>query len=45
VALVPLAVEHVDGLASAGAEDRTTYEWTWVPDGTADAAAYVDLAL
>jgi RimJ/RimL family protein N-acetyltransferase len=41
VSLEPLRVEHVDDLAAAGAGDRSTFDYTQVPDGTADAAAYV----
>ena len=36
---------HVDALTDAASEDRATYRWTFVPDGRAAMAAYVDLAL
>lgn len=45
VRLEPLAVDHVDGLAAAAAEDRTTYGLTSVPDGREGTAAYVAAAL
>jgi len=44
VGLVPLGEEHVEGLALAAAEDRSTYGLTWVPDGAEEATRYVDLA-
>jgi RimJ/RimL family protein N-acetyltransferase len=43
--LEPLTAEHVPGLAAAAAEDRTSYAFTWVPDGAARAAEYVRSAL
>jgi RimJ/RimL family protein N-acetyltransferase len=43
--LEPLTAEHVPGLAAAAAEDRASYAFTWVPDGTAEAAEYVRAAL
>jgi RimJ/RimL family protein N-acetyltransferase len=43
--LEPLTEEHVPGLAAAAAEDRTSYAFTWVPDGAAQAADYVRSAL
>jgi len=33
VRLEPLSAEHVPGLAAAASEDRTTYNWTPVPEG------------
>ena len=41
VRLVPLTADHVDGLVAAAAEDRSTYGWTTVPDGSAATVAYV----
>jgi RimJ/RimL family protein N-acetyltransferase len=43
--LEPLSEDHVPGLAAAAAEDRAGYAYTWVPDGTAEAADYVRSAL
>jgi RimJ/RimL family protein N-acetyltransferase len=43
--LEPLTEDHVPGLAAAAAEDRAAYAYTWVPDGTAEAAQYVRSAL
>jgi len=40
VRLEPLGPQHVDGLVAAAA-DRTTYEWTNVPDGRAAMERYV----
>ena len=45
VRLEPLALDHAEGLAKAAAGDRDSYGYTWVPDGTEDARAYVELAL
>jgi RimJ/RimL family protein N-acetyltransferase len=45
VTLEPLGVEHIAGLAAAGAEDRSSYAFTWVPDGVADSRGYVESAL
>ncbi len=45
VVLEPLRVDHVDDLAAAGSGDRSTFAYTQVPDGPADAAAYVDWLL
>lgn len=43
--LEPLSFDHVPDLASAAAEDRGSYRYTWVPDGTDDAEHYVRAAL
>ena len=45
VHLQPLQHHHAAELAAAGSGDRSTYGWTWVPDGEADARAYVDWLL
>src|SRR5437879_10620687 len=45
VRLEPLSAEHVEGLAAAASEDRSTYAYTWVPDGVEDADRYVRAAL
>jgi RimJ/RimL family protein N-acetyltransferase len=42
VALQPLAHAHVPDLVRAAAADRTTYDLTWVPDGTEETTAYVE---
>ncbi len=41
VRLEPLAPAHVPGLAAAAAGDRSTFGLTPVPDGEAEASAYV----
>jgi RimJ/RimL family protein N-acetyltransferase len=41
VRLEPLTADHVDGLARASAEDRSTYAYTGVPDGLDDTVAFV----
>jgi RimJ/RimL family protein N-acetyltransferase len=41
VRLEPLALEHVDGLTAAASVDRSTYEWTSVPDGRPAMQRYV----
>lgn len=33
VRLEPLNERHIPALVAAAAEDRTNYQWTWVPDG------------
>lgn len=45
VRLEPLSLEHVDGLAAAGAQERGSFGYTWVPDGRHEAEAYVRGAL
>ncbi len=45
VRLEPLALEHVPLLAAAAAQDRSTYAFTWVPDGVQDTRRYVEAAL
>src|SRR3954468_24155273 len=45
VRLEPLTLEHVDGLARAGGGERGSFGYTWVPDGPAEADAYVRTAL
>ncbi len=41
VTLERLHVEHVDAIVAAGSGDRSTFGWTGVPDGVAQAQAYV----
>ena len=41
VALVPLAIDHVPDLVRAAAEDRSTYDFTAVPDSERTMDAYV----
>jgi hypothetical protein len=36
---------HVDGLAAAAGADPSLYQWSPVPQGTSQAAAYVETAL
>lgn len=45
VRLVPISLDHVDGLAAAAAGERDTYGWTWVPDGVDEARSFVETAL
>ena len=45
VHLEPMARRHVDALVEAAAEDRRTYQWTFVPEGRAAMAAYVEAAI
>lgn len=40
VRLEPLSREHIPGLVAAVAENRDNYQWTWVPDGTAEMAEW-----
>lgn len=45
VRLEPLERHHVDALVAAASEDRSTYAWTFVPDGVEAMRAYVDKAV
>jgi RimJ/RimL family protein N-acetyltransferase len=45
VRLEPLEQRHAEGLAAASAEDPSLYQWSPVPQGTAEAAKYIDIAL
>jgi RimJ/RimL family protein N-acetyltransferase len=45
IRLEPLNVAHVPGLAAAASGERTSFHYTWVPDGLAEASAYVQFAL
>jgi RimJ/RimL family protein N-acetyltransferase len=45
VRLVPLALEHIPALVEAASEDRSNYQWTWVPEGEAAMRAYVEEAV
>ena len=41
VRLEPLSPDHVDGLVAAASLDRSTFDWTTVPDGREAMARYV----
>jgi N-acetyltransferase len=45
VRLEPLSAAHIEPLVAAAAEDRTTYRWTYTPDGLEQMTAYVADAL
>jgi RimJ/RimL family protein N-acetyltransferase len=45
VRLVPLAPEHAPGLLAAAAGDRSTFAYTWVPDGDDEVRRYLAKAL
>jgi RimJ/RimL family protein N-acetyltransferase len=45
IRLEPLEHHHIDGLAAASAADPSLYRWSPVPQGKAEATAYVDTAL
>lgn len=45
VRLLPLSLEHLPALVAAAGEDRSNYQWTWVPDGEAAMRVYVEEAL
>jgi N-acetyltransferase len=45
VVLEPLAPDHVEGLVAAASEDRSTYDYTYVPADAETMARYVELAL
>ncbi|HEY3672037.1 MAG TPA: GNAT family protein [Acidimicrobiia bacterium] len=42
VTLQPMTIDHVDSMVAAASEDRTTYDFTPVPDGEATMRAYVE---
>jgi N-acetyltransferase len=44
VRLEPVTAEHVAGLAAAASEDRSTYNWTPVPEGAEEFRALVEQA-
>lgn len=45
IRLVPLSLAHVPALTAVTGEDRSNYQWTWVPDGEEAVRAYVQEAL
>ncbi len=45
IRLVPLATSHIPALVAAANEDRSNYQWTWVPEGESAMRAYVEEAL
>lgn len=45
VRLEPMEHHHVDALVAAASEDRSTYQWTIVPDGADAMVAYVEYAI
>jgi RimJ/RimL family protein N-acetyltransferase len=45
VRLEPLEQHHVPALVAAAAEDRSIYQWSQVPGGSAEMQSYVDTAL
>jgi RimJ/RimL family protein N-acetyltransferase len=45
VRLEPLELRHAAGLAAASAVDPSLYQWSPVPQGTAEAAKYIETAL
>lgn len=45
VRLEPLTLAHAERLAAAAAQDRSSYGFTWVPDGVAACRAFIETAL
>ncbi len=45
VRLVPLTADHAPGLLAAAGGDRSTFTYTWVPDGEDDVRRYLAKAL
>jgi RimJ/RimL family protein N-acetyltransferase len=45
VCLEPMTIDHVNDLCSAASEDRSTYAYTYVPNGQEDAKRYIEIAL
>lgn len=42
VRLEPLSLDHAEALSAAAAEDRSSYELTWVPDGLDATVTYIE---
>ena len=45
VRLEPLTMQHAEALVAAASEDRSAYDWTWVPDGDDAMCEYISTAL
>lgn len=45
VRLEPMTMDHVNDLCAAASEDRSTYTYTYVPDGQEDTKRYIEIAL
>ena len=45
VRLVPLTADHAQACSLAAAGDRSTFTYTWVPDGEDDVRRYLAKAL
>ena len=45
VRLEPLSRSHIPGLVAAAREDPTLYQWSAIPQGVAEMAQYVDVAI
>jgi RimJ/RimL family protein N-acetyltransferase len=45
IRLEPLDHRHIDGLVAAAGDDATLYQWSPVPHGKIETAAYVETAL
>lgn len=45
VRLEPLSRSHIPGLVAAAREDVTLYQWSGIPQGVAEMAQYVDVAI
>jgi len=45
VRLEPLSMDHIEALVQASGEDRSHYQWTYTPEGTAQMTDYVADAL
>lgn len=45
VCLEPLTIDHVNDLCAAASEDRSTYTYTYVPNGQEDTKRYIEIAL
>jgi len=45
VRLEPLEFSHADGLMAASAVDPSVYQWSPIPQGTAEAMKYIETAL
>ncbi|HWL23831.1 MAG TPA: GNAT family protein, partial [Ureibacillus sp.] len=45
VCLEPMTIDHVDDLCAVASEDRSTYAYTYVPNGQEDTKHYIEMAL
>ncbi|GMX66802.1 GNAT family protein [Paenibacillus elgii] len=45
VCLEPMTIDHVNAICDAASENRSTYSFTYVPNGVEDTKRYIEIAL